>query len=310
MKNPRSWLRTIILVACILSVTACTVTLSGCSSPSSPNSYTLIWHPEVSGFPNVNLTLIPVIPPKALSLKPSDYVQVNGTVGNFTFSTNDAAYQCLETVAATTLPIILAPESQAISGFAAINDFLIVYQACGKFVQTSPANLASLGGIAEKNLIFFQITGQKMVSQAANGQQLTPSGPVGVPTPTPTVAPPPPTPTVAPPPLTPTVQILSPTAGASYNLIANTCAAAPCPETFSLVLMSQASAGVISYAWSDTLGLVKDSNANDTLTLAPTVSQVPCNTPVNDTISLTVTDSSGQTATAEVPITIERQCIQ
>lgn len=172
------------------------VTLGGCYSSCGPihigsPSYTLTWNPEVSGFSNVNLTLTPIIPPKALSWKPSDYVQVDLTVGNFSFSTDDPAYQCLETVATTVLPIIFAPESEVISGFNAINDFLIAYHACGQFVQTSHANLASLGGIAENNLIFFQITGQKMVSQTANGQEYTPSGPVGGPTPTPT-----PTPTV------------------------------------------------------------------------------------------------------------------
>lgn len=166
------------------------VTLGGCYASCGPihigsPSYTLTWNPEVSGFPNVNLTLTPIIPPKALSWKPSDYVLVDLTVGNFSFSTDDPAYQCLETVATTVLPIIFAPQSEVISGFNAINDFLIAYHACGQFVQTSHANLASLGGIAENNLIFFQITGQKMVSQAANGQGLTPFGSVGGNTPTP-----------------------------------------------------------------------------------------------------------------------------
>jgi hypothetical protein len=178
-----------------------------------------------------------------------------------------------------------------------------VYRACGKFVQTSHASLASLGGIAENDLIFFQITGQKMVSQAAHGQELSPFGPVGGNTPTPTPAF---TPTLPPP---PTVQILSPTTGASYKLIPRVCSfPCPGPETFSLVLESEASAGVISYAWSDTLGLVSDSNANDTLTLAPTASQVPCNMVVKDMISLMVTDSYPQTANDSVIINIERIC--
>jgi hypothetical protein len=196
MKNPRSWLRTVILVACIFLVTSCTVTVTQ-SSCSSSNSYTLIWHPGVPGFSDVNLTLTPVIPPKALSLKPSDYVQVNLNVGNFSFSTNDPAYQCLETVAATTLPIIFAPQNEVISGFAAINDFLIVYHACGQFVQTSHASVASREGIAAKELIFFQITGQKMVSHASNGKELTPFGPAGGPI-SPTVPPAPPVLSVSP----------------------------------------------------------------------------------------------------------------
>jgi len=148
----------------------------------------MIWNPAMSGFPNVNLTLTPFIPPKALSWKPSDYARVNLTVGNFSISTDDPAYQCLETVATTVLPIIFAPESE-ISDIAAINDFLVGYQACGQFLQTSHADLASLGGIAAKELIFFRVTGQKMVSRAANGQEFTPSGPVGGITPTPTPTP-------------------------------------------------------------------------------------------------------------------------
>ena len=73
-----------------------------------------------------------------------------------------------------------------------------------------------------------------------------------------------------------------------------------------MVLESEASAGVISYAWSDTLSLVSDSNANDTLALAPTVSQAPCNVMVKDMISLLVTDSYTQTANDSVTIDIER----
>ncbi len=173
-------------------------TVGGCYSsctPTPPNpTYTLIWNTAMSGFPNVNLTLTPIIPPKALSWKPSDYVRVNLTVGNFSFSTDDPAYQCLETVATTVLPIIFAPESE-ISDIAAINDFLVGYQACGQFLQTSHADLASLGGIAAKELIFFKITGQKMVSRAANGQEFTPSGPVSGTIPTPTPPPSTPTPT-------------------------------------------------------------------------------------------------------------------
>ena len=292
------------------------VTLGGCYASCGPvhfgsPSYTLTWNPEVSGFPNVDLTLTPIIPPKALSWKPSDYVQVDLTVGNFSFSTDNPDYQCLETVATTVLPIIFAPQREVVSGFTAMNDFLIVYHACGQFVQTTHANLASLGGIAENELIFFQITGQKMVSQAGNGQGLTPFGSVGGNTPTPTLPPPPtvlpsgpgggntPTPTLPP---SPTVQILSPTAGVSYYI--------PPSSKVALALSSQASADVISYAWSDTLGLVSDSNANDTLTLTSTstAQQLGCNTLLSDTITLIVTGNQGQTAKASVTIQINREC--
>jgi hypothetical protein len=292
MKNLRSWLRTVSLVACVLSLTACSLSFARTSS----NSYALTWHPGVSGFPDVTLTLTPVIPPKALDLKPSNYVQVDLKVGsNFEFSTDDPKYQCLETVAATTLPILFAPEGEVISGFEAVSNFLVIYQACGQFLQTSPVKLASSVGAAAQELIFFQITGQKMVSQTANGQELSPlnlPAHSNAPTPTPTIPPPP----------LPTVQILSPTADASYTFTHG--------GSFSLILESVASQGVISYAWTDTLHLVNDSNGEDTLQVTPDYNQVPCDTPVSDTISLTVTDSYGQTAKAEVTITIKGYCIK
>jgi hypothetical protein len=57
-------------------------TLGGCSSctPTSTitwaptPTYTLIWNPAMSGFPNVNLTLTPIIPPKA---PPTFYTNTN-----------------------------------------------------------------------------------------------------------------------------------------------------------------------------------------------------------------------------------------
>src|SRR5215469_15340480 len=151
------------LVIVLATLGGCYVSCGSGVPPANPSYYTLIWNPEMSGFPNVNLTLTPIIPPKALSWKPSDYVKANLTVGDFSVSTDDPTYQCLETVATTVLPIIFAPQSE-ISDFAAINDFLVGYQDCGQFLQTSHADMASLGGIAAKELIFFRVTGQKMVS--------------------------------------------------------------------------------------------------------------------------------------------------
>jgi hypothetical protein len=106
----------------------------------------------------------------------------------------------------------------------------------------------------------------------------------------------------APPPAKPTVQILSPTNGASYPVNGFS-------GSLTLYLSSQASTGVTTYLWSDSLNLFTDTHANDTLTLTPTVSQIPCNTPFSDVITLTVTDSHGQTASASVTITIERVCL-
>jgi hypothetical protein len=75
-----------------------------------------------------------------------------------------------------------------------------------------------------------------------------------------------------------------------------------------LVLSSQALAGVTTYQWSDSAKLITDTHQNDTLTLTPTASQIPCGT-TSDTITLKVTDSHAQTASAAVTITIQRVCI-
>jgi M6 family metalloprotease-like protein len=108
---------------------------------------------------------------------------------------------------------------------------------------------------------------------------------------------------VAPPPAKPTVKILSPTNGANYQL-----SPTGLNGSFTLVLSSQASAGVTSYAWSDSLKLFTDTHANDSLTLTPSASQLPCGT-TSDAISLKVTDGLGQTASASVTITLQRVCI-
>jgi hypothetical protein len=107
-------------------------------------------------------------------------------------------------------------------------------------------------------------------------------------------------PTATPPPK-PTVQILSPTAGKSFLISPN--------GSFTLTLASSASAGVIAYKWSDSLGLFTDANANDTLTVNVPQSKVGCGG-ATDTITLTVTDNHNQTASAQVMITIAVECIQ
>jgi hypothetical protein len=106
----------------------------------------------------------------------------------------------------------------------------------------------------------------------------------------------------APPPAKPTVTILSPTTGASYVINGLN-------GSMTLHLSSQASAGVTTYQWSDSLRLFTDTHANDSLTLTPSVGQIPCNTPFSDVVTLTVTDSHGQTASSTVKISIERSCL-
>jgi hypothetical protein len=103
----------------------------------------------------------------------------------------------------------------------------------------------------------------------------------------------------APPPPAPTAQILSPTNGQGYRI--------PQFGSVQVVLSSSASSGVAKYAWSDSLHLITDTKPNDTVTIAQ--QQIGC-VGKQDTISLTVTDSHGQTGTAE-PVTINfyPQCI-
>lgn len=106
-----------------------------------------------------------------------------------------------------------------------------------------------------------------------------------------------PTPT---PPAIPTVQILAPTQGQEFITYSG---------SFSMTLASSASAGVVQYQWSDSLGMLSDTNANDTVTLTPTQQQVPLCGKANDTITVKVTDNHGQIASASVPITILLMCI-
>jgi M6 family metalloprotease-like protein len=98
----------------------------------------------------------------------------------------------------------------------------------------------------------------------------------------------------------PTVQILSPTQAQNFQFTD--------PGSFTMTLASSASSGVVSYQWSDSVGLISDTKANDTVTLTPTSQQVPCGT-TNDTVKLKVTDKHNQSASTSVTITIQRVCI-
>lgn len=106
-----------------------------------------------------------------------------------------------------------------------------------------------------------------------------------------------PTPTALP---YPTVQIISPTAGQTFNFASG--------SSFTLTLASNASAGVVAYKWTDSFGMFTDTNANDTLTLSPSAAQAPCGQHT-DTITLTVTDNHGLKASAQVKIILEVVCI-
>ena len=115
--------------------------------------------------------------------------------------------------------------------------------------------------------------------------------PSGSPTPTPLPAP-------------PAASILSPTAGSRYVISGYG------TSSFQVVLSSQASPGVTGSTWSDSLGMLGDAKANDTVTMNATFKQVGCGS-FQDTIHLFVTDAHGQSANAApVTITIARECIQ
>ncbi|HVS43649.1 MAG TPA: hypothetical protein VMU20_15460 [Candidatus Dormibacteraeota bacterium] len=127
---------------------------------------------------------------------------------------------------------------------------------------------------------------------AAPSPTPAPSGsPTASPTPTPLPAP-------------PSATILSPTAGTRYVISGYG------TESFQIVLSSRASSGVSGYTWSDSLGMLGDAKANDTVTVTATFQNVGCGTHT-DTIHLFVTDAHGRSANAvPVNVTIDRECIQ
>jgi hypothetical protein len=103
----------------------------------------------------------------------------------------------------------------------------------------------------------------------------------------------------SPPPAQPSVQILSPTAGQEIVF-------GGVGTSAKVTLSSTASTGVTTYSWTDSLGVINDSNANDILTISQ--SQIGC-APKNDTITLTVTDSHNQQVSANVSVTFLPNCI-
>jgi hypothetical protein len=147
----------LIILLCILPLLACDLSTPPGGGPPE-YSYTMTWHPQISGFSDVSLTLTPFFPPKALNFKPSDYVKVDVKVGSsFELSSDDPRYQCVETAAATTLPILFAPESEVVSGFAAISDFLVIYQACGSFLSQPSTGFLLQRATTNQELIFIMV---------------------------------------------------------------------------------------------------------------------------------------------------------
>ncbi len=97
----------------------------------------------------------------------------------------------------------------------------------------------------------------------------------------------------------PTAQILAPTSGQTISAVMF--------SAFQFPISSTASADVVSYAWSDSLGLLSDTKQNDTVALTAQSPLVCGNN--SDTIKLKVTNQYNQAATVTVPVTIAVTCI-
>ncbi len=103
------------------------------------------------------------------------------------------------------------------------------------------------------------------------------------------------------PPAKPTVTIVSPTPGQSYSLGSG-------GTSMTLSLSAQGSPGVVSYTWSDSLGVISGNQANETVTANLPLNVAGCGA-TNDVIKVVAKDKLGQTATASVTITFIRMCI-
>ncbi len=195
----------LLAIACLaVLVPACGSTDGSSPTPPRGHHYQLIWTPALPGFPNVALTLEPIIPPQSIDLLPSNFVRATLQVGNqFRFSTDDPAYRCVEGVSGAVLPLLFAPEEEAITGFQVIHTFLFAYQSCGSLIaeRRVPADMfTSLSALhsGSNEVLMFRITGQRLVSTKSDGETYTPIKDVTPLTPTvsPTVTPV--TPTVSP----------------------------------------------------------------------------------------------------------------
>jgi hypothetical protein len=156
--------------------------------------------------------------------------------------------------------------------------------------QNDTAIFAAPPGMAcgyHKDTVTLRVTnsaGQSSTSQVQISIQFTPCG-----APQPTATPLP----------KPSVRILAPTSGQTISAVMF--------SAFHFQISSTASADVVSYAWSDSLGLFADAKQNDTVTLTAQSPLVCGNN--SDTIKLKVTDQYNQTATATVPVTIAVTCV-
>ncbi len=198
----RGCLITIILIVILYAMLSWLKVLPWTRSPGHTYEFKGMFNDP--SFPPITVDATPIVPPKALSALPSDYVQVKLTVGTLTFSTDDPQYQCIQG-----LVPLLFDEELAYPGV-----FLAVYNNCGSLVYRGQVGLMTISRplVGSSGLyVMFTIPHDSVCSTNSSGRRLclaTPPAPVPpTPTPTPTPVPPTPTPT---PTLTPPVLSVSP----------------------------------------------------------------------------------------------------
>src|SRR5258708_19789888 len=168
----------------VVSLSAWTCTIGSSPPPPNPHSYSYSFLGTFNdpGFPNISIQLTPLIPPKLLSTLPSDYLQVDVTVGTLHFSTSNPVYKCLEAV----VPLIFTEEI-AYPGL-----FIAVYNNCGKIILPSSPSEAMLGHLSlatQQYAMFTFPRNSSLCSTSSSGQSqcILPVNPTPTPVnPTPT----------------------------------------------------------------------------------------------------------------------------
>lgn len=225
----RGFLIAIVLIFILYAILSWLRVFPWTKSPGHSYTYTFTGTFHDPSFPSITINVTPLVPPKALSALPSDYVQVQVTVGTLTFSTDDPQYQCIQG-----LVPLLFEEELAYPGV-----FLAVYNNCGSIVDRGPEGLMTISRplVGASGLyVMFTIPHDSVCSTNASGRRLclaTPPTPV------------PPTPTPTPPPVPPPTWSVSPTA-----LDASSCSQGP-TCTVTLTEDSSSQSGITWTANSD-----------------------------------------------------------
>ena len=223
-----------------------------------------------SQFSPITINVTPLVPPKALSALPSDYVQVQVTVGTLTFSTDDPQYQCIQG-----LVPLLFDEELAYPGV-----FLAVYNNCGSIVSKGQAGLITISRslVGDSSLyVMFTIPHDSVCSTNASGRRLCLATP-------PTSVPPMPTPTLTPVPTAtpipgPIVSGITPTGGPASGGTSITLSGAHFSNTTS-----------VSFGSTTTSNFTVDSDTQITVVSPPAGS--------SGTVDVTVTTAGGTSATS------------